>query len=787
MNSKTKARLTLFLAVMSILFALFAALSFVSARKSADASNGIGGWTAVPAAQNWKIRDWATTINTEYDYDTGYTKFTGLNQFGETAYSPAMNSNGLTIDFYVNTADIKAGQSIGIYLSENQISAASEQSHFIANFWYRYGATPNSNGDIILDFANRHCAPYDGAAETRVAYSDYAHTNPVISNIDGFSVKRYQFYDGTEKIGFSLNFVKYDDSTYKLIFTMLYGAMRGTAKTVLFVPASYVPDTCYVGIYGNNTEGNVCYLKVSDSNTSASKVQISGDTLYNFISKETSYAYYNQKVELNGLSLRVTVPNISTDTSYEGDFWGIALASSPTNYFADRPVSFNAVIRPKGYNAKWTWLKYAYDHDLEHGIAYADVNKEHKAGRDYSGAYTLSLQSSISFILTFEELPANDMWKITLNLTEGTYDGSQDPVAYVPSEYFTSVLDGEGKCYVVSYAERANGSVPTLSMTCSIESGSAKNTLSFSVPGGTDFTVEAVHNALYTLPVCDQKIASSFDYANNGKIFAGYYIDGNYYNAGESITVENDLDIYVVYVDFALKNGAAIRKSGDMNTSGIRFMASLKNDVVYSTLAGGTISSFGIMIMPTDLIESGKDFTYENYGSSVERIFVSVGEISFDEDNAFDFYASIVKVYGNNYSRAFSARTFVIAKSGKIYYGEYDAANNSRTVYNVAVSAIKAGETGDVLCRYVHSVLNVNYDGTNFTLVTPLGSSDTVESLGSCTLSGSVLTLKVNVKSAFISDYGSAFSGLIYNGNRINIADAEQSLEGNVLTLIVNV
>ncbi len=565
-----KIKNAFFIALLSV-FSL-CAICFISIAVSGERVA-----SAAPVARQFERRAGATKIIGTYDSATDYTSITGFDGFGEVLYTAdQVKSDGMTIDVYFDSTEIVDSSSIGIFLSEDKQKAVSEQSHFVANFWFKYG----SWGDLILDLANTHCAPYDGASSTRVAYADYACTNPILSNIDGTNVARYQFYNNYQITGYSLDFKKYDSSVYKVIISLLYGKFRGVCESIFFVPAKYVPDNCYVGIYGNNNPTSVGHVKIEDENRAA------------------------------------------------------------------------------------------------------------------------------------------------------------------------------------------------------------KRTIHLTVPGGIDETYTVALNSTITLPAMSQKIASSFGSDYNGKTFVGYIIDGNLYLAGESITVMKDLEVRALFIDFSLKDGASVRKKDGLNESGIKFKTELKLDSECLSY-GRLVTGVGVIMMPTDMIDSGKDFTIENYSDKVADVFVPVSDISFDAD-VYELTASIVKLYSNNFAREFSARNYIKTAKG-ISYGEYTEADNSRKIYDVSVSAIKAGDTADVLKLFVHGVLNITFNGTTASLVLPLGSSDTVSSLNSVSVTGGVATIKVNVTDEFINTYGGEFSGLIYNGRRIRLIDGTQSLSGKVMTITVGV
>ena len=113
-------------------------------------------------------------------------------------------------------------------------------------------------------------------------------------------------------------------------------------------------------------------------------------------------------------------------------------------------------------------------------------------------------------------------------------------------------------------------------------------------------------------------------------------------------------------------------------------------------------------MIPTDMIDGAFDLNEQGAQDIVLSNSVAL------EDGYTYYYITLTNVIYSNYNRAFSARAYA-----KITYANeetanvataYDAMNNSRSVYDVAVAAYNDGEEADgVLAQYIGYTVNLSY------------------------------------------------------------------------------
>ena len=134
---------------------------------------------------------------------------------------------------------------------------------------------------------------------------------------------------------------------------------------------------------------------------------------------------------------------------------------------------------------------------------------------------------------------------------------------------------------------------------------------------------------------------------------------------------------------FGTENGASIRFK---NPTGLRFTG-----VVSKTYLGSltNVTDFGIVIAPTQYVESAGNFTMtalDNIVVTSGQKYLKISAVNLLEDN--NDYSVFSGVIGNIaeecYGVAFSAITYVQFGNGQIYYSAYDPSFNSRSVARVA-------------------------------------------------------------------------------------------------------
>lgn len=194
-----------------------------------------------------------------------------------------------------------------------------------------------------------------------------------------------------------------------------------------------------------------------------------------------------------------------------------------------------------------------------------------------------------------------------------------------------------------------------------------------------------------------------------GNVFIGWTTDPEGYTtlypAGYEMTLEGDIKLYPVWIDFNVAYGASVRK--DATTRGIRFSAKVDKGIFDAGRQLNLISEVGMIVAPTSYLAK-KDLTHD-LGAGY------YSEWSTTELLGNVFHVALVNISPDQYAREFSARGYLKVNytTGVGYvYTDYNKNANSRSIYQVAKSASQAGETDSTgtLNAYVNAVADITVD-----------------------------------------------------------------------------
>ena len=197
--------------------------------------------------------------------------------------------------------------------------------------------------------------------------------------------------------------------------------------------------------------------------------------------------------------------------------------------------------------------------------------------------------------------------------------------------------------------------------------------------------------------------------------FVGWYCkeDGKLYKAGEAFRIESNMTFVEVALDTFMAEGASVRVSyTDTQYGGLRFEA-IVNKNAFDILGDKAVWTGAVV--PTDLLNG--EFTL----SSESIKTASLDNKALGEDGNYHAYITLTNVKYANYYRKYSARAFITLTyadgSTATYATGYHEENNSRSIYEVAVEAYKAGDnsSNSVLLSYIDStvVLSLRADDSN--------------------------------------------------------------------------
>lgn len=212
--------------------------------------------------------------------------------------------------------------------------------------------------------------------------------------------------------------------------------------------------------------------------------------------------------------------------------------------------------------------------------------------------------------------------------------------------------------------------------------------------------VPVTDTKILTIDKTSQKVIAGTVYTLPNSTVKGFafYTDGtNYYNAGDLITVDNDISLTTVSVgEISMQSGAAIRLN---EKNGIRFYTNIDKEKIAELRADGYTVELGTLISPADILgtdeltfnlEDSKyiDVKYdcENYFTDSSGFSGVVGSIiSIKESETA--YSQI----SGNITRDFVGRGYIkVSKGDKVLaviyasYADNDITKNIRSLKTVA-------------------------------------------------------------------------------------------------------
>lgn len=245
-----------------------------------------------------------------------------------------------------------------------------------------------------------------------------------------------------------------------------------------------------------------------------------------------------------------------------------------------------------------------------------------------------------------------------------------------------------------------------------------------------------------------------------GKLFIGWNIDGKLYPENATLEIHQDIQsgvtVIAEYSTYSITNGAWIRAEKPFC---MRFGATLTY-TDYVKLKP-YLCGVGIIVMPTDLLETDKEFTLSNYiqDDLAEDYYFESTQIFFIGET-FDVYATMENVSARNFNRNYSARAYLKVDFG---YGEqyiWDDTIVERNAYYLSMMALESElpskEYETLFTEFINEILNVTYDGNNVYLITPTESIQEIKVVET----GESVTI-------FLQTQIARFSGVIYNGKRV--------------------
>ncbi len=257
----------------------------------------------------------------------------------------------------------------------------------------------------------------------------------------------------------------------------------------------------------------------------------------------------------------------------------------------------------------------------------------------------------------------------------------------------------------------------------------------------------------YTLPALN-----AYDYKNHANdVFVGWTNDlntlGVLYPAGYEMELTADTTMYPVWLNFTMRNGAAVRTTG---ASGLRFLVDVSGQGYQAGVDKNFIIGAGTLVVPTTYLDGGIAFVHESFP---DGYFVDVPtETWLVEDGAtWTYAAALVNISPAQYARSMSARGYLLIAytdgTEQYVYTPYSKDLHARSIYDVATAAKKDDNDSLAVASYVNSIADVAIDsGFQVSNGNSASNNEIV-----CAKNGNVYTLT----------FASAVKAITVNGVRI--------------------
>ncbi|MBR2384081.1 MAG: hypothetical protein IKA99_00555 [Clostridia bacterium] len=193
----------------------------------------------------------------------------------------------------------------------------------------------------------------------------------------------------------------------------------------------------------------------------------------------------------------------------------------------------------------------------------------------------------------------------------------------------------------------------------------------------------------------------------------------NLYPVGYTMAINSETTLYAVWLGFEMENGAAVRLAE--GSSGIRFSVNLNTNDYGIGVSNGLILETGTILCPTTYLVNGRELTHSALIGSdptVQYYAEKVAEIFTEKDGVTTYATAFVNIKAKDFSRQYSARGYLKIKftTGEGYvYTDYNAEENSRSIYEVATKAYNDEEnpsykTNETILNYINKVLDITWD-----------------------------------------------------------------------------
>ena len=177
-----------------------------------------------------------------------------------------------------------------------------------------------------------------------------------------------------------------------------------------------------------------------------------------------NWAYYGEKVKLDGLTVSMKIGDSLAATPGLGGI-GFGLASSPDE--AGRPLAnanaFNAFLWKEAYENQ-ARVSMGSDHQyLANQITYSNTEMNERLAPAGDGTFVCDItqDKAVSVSVKFMYVPASSVWSAIVTTLEDTHifeAQGKTATVYFDNRWADSVIDQEGKCWIVTAGMAVGGS-----------------------------------------------------------------------------------------------------------------------------------------------------------------------------------------------------------------------------------------------------------------------------------------------------------------------------------------
>lgn len=240
------------------------------------------------------------------------------------------------------------------------------------------------------------------------------------------------------------------------------GKMRKPIVGALMACAIAV--SCTVGGLAAFAEGHGSLWRAGRGTSVADSDELGGSAYVTGFMDGGNWAYYGEKVKLDGLTVSMKIGETLAATAGLGGI-GFGLAASPDD--AGRPLananSFNAFLWKEPYENQ-ARVAMGSDHQYQaNQITYANVEMTERLAPAGDGTFVCDItqDKSVSVSVKFMYVPESSVWSAIVTTLDDTHvfeAQGKTATVYFENRWADSVIDQEGKCWIVTAGMAVGGS-----------------------------------------------------------------------------------------------------------------------------------------------------------------------------------------------------------------------------------------------------------------------------------------------------------------------------------------